>query len=51
MLALSAFSALTDAVAAAGDYRVFPHLDAPATAERILMAVEEVKARAAGAAA
>jgi xanthine dehydrogenase molybdopterin-binding subunit B len=29
MLALSTFSALTDAVAAAGGYRAFPHLDAP----------------------
>ncbi len=46
MLALSAFSALTDAVAAAGDYRVFPHLDAPATPERILRAVEDVRSRA-----
>ena len=47
MLALSAFSALTDAVAAAGDYRAFPHLDAPATPERILCAVEDVRRRAA----
>jgi xanthine dehydrogenase large subunit len=47
MLALSAFSALADAVAAAGNYRTFPHLDAPATPERILMAVEEVLRRAA----
>ena len=46
MLALSAFSALTDAVAAAGDYRAFPHLDAPATPERILLAVEDVQRRA-----
>jgi xanthine dehydrogenase large subunit len=45
MLALSAFSALVDAVAAAGDYRAFPHLDAPATPERILWAVEDVRAR------
>ena len=43
MLALSAFAAITDAVAAAGDYRVFPRLDAPATAERILMAVEQIR--------
>jgi xanthine dehydrogenase large subunit len=48
MLALSAFSALTDAVAAAGDHRAFPHLDAPATPERILMAVEDVRDRAVG---
>jgi xanthine dehydrogenase large subunit len=47
MLALSTFSALTDAVAAAGDYRAFPHLDAPATPERILMAVDDVRRRAA----
>ena len=49
MLALSAFSALVDAVAAAGDYKVFPHLDAPATPERILFAVEDVRARGEGA--
>jgi xanthine dehydrogenase large subunit len=45
MLALSAFAAIVDAVAAAGDYKVFPHLDAPATAERILMACGDVKRR------
>jgi xanthine dehydrogenase large subunit len=43
MLALSAFAAITDAIAAAGEYRVFPRLDAPATAERILMAVAQVR--------
>jgi xanthine dehydrogenase large subunit len=46
MLAISAFSAITDAVAAAADYRIFPRLDAPATPERILFAVEDVRARA-----
>ncbi len=46
MLALSAFSAIVDAVAAAGDYRAFPHLDTPATPERILFAVEDVHRRA-----
>jgi xanthine dehydrogenase large subunit len=49
MLAISALSALTDAVAAAGDYRAFPHLDTPATPERILFAVEDVRRRAQGA--
>jgi xanthine dehydrogenase large subunit len=49
MLALSALSAIVDAVCAAGDYRAFPCLDTPATPERILMAVEDVRARAAGA--
>ncbi len=48
MLALSTFSAIVDAVAAAGDYRAFPHLDTPATPERILFAVEDVRARAGG---
>ncbi len=33
---------------AAGDYRAFPHLDTPATPERILFAVEDVRARAGG---
>ncbi len=39
-LGISAFLALSDAVAACGDGSVYPHLDAPATAERILMAVK-----------
>ena len=46
MLAISVFSALTDAVAAAGDHKVMPNLDAPATPERILAAVEDVRRRA-----
>ncbi len=44
MLALSVFSALTDAVIAAGEGRRFPELDAPATPERILSAVCAVRA-------
>jgi xanthine dehydrogenase large subunit len=43
MLGISAFLALSDAVAAAGGYRAYPMLDAPATPERILMAVERVR--------
>ncbi len=39
MLGISAFFALSDAVAAAGDGSVYPSLDAPATPERILAAV------------
>jgi xanthine dehydrogenase large subunit len=46
MLAISVFSALTDAVAAVADHQVMPDLDAPATAERILAAVEDVRRRA-----
>jgi len=45
MLAISVFSALTDAVAAVADHRVMPNLDAPATPERILAAVEDVRRR------
>jgi len=43
MLAISVFSALSDAVASVGDYRMIPDLDAPATPERILMAVDKVR--------
>jgi xanthine dehydrogenase large subunit len=50
MLAISVLSAITDAVAAAGDYRAFPRIDPPATPERILFAVEDVRRRAAEAA-
>ena len=46
MLAISVFSALTDAVASVADHRVMPDLDAPATPERILAAVEDVRERA-----
>ncbi|MDB5454558.1 MAG: xanthine dehydrogenase, molybdopterin binding subunit, partial [Caulobacter sp.] len=45
MLAISAFNAVTRAVASVGDHRFMPDLDAPATPERILMAVEDVKRR------
>ncbi|HWW27307.1 MAG TPA: xanthine dehydrogenase molybdopterin binding subunit, partial [Caulobacter sp.] len=47
MLALSVLSAVNRAVASVADQKVFPNLDAPATPERILMAVEDVKRRAA----
>ena len=39
MLGISALYALSDAVAACGDGSVYPALDAPATAERVLAAV------------
>ena len=42
MLGISAFLALSDAVAASGDYQHYPKLDAPATPERILKAVQNV---------
>ncbi|EMH4161049.1 xanthine dehydrogenase molybdopterin binding subunit [Pluralibacter gergoviae] len=39
MLGISVWCALQDAVAAAGGYRRHPHLDAPATPERVLAGV------------
>ncbi len=44
MLGISVLMALSDAIAAAADGRAYPALDAPATPERILMAVERLKA-------
>jgi xanthine dehydrogenase large subunit len=35
-------------VASVGDYRVYPELDAPATPERVLMAVERIRSSTAG---
>ncbi len=43
MLGISAFHALSDAVAACGDGSIYPGLDAPATAERVLTAVKRVR--------
>ncbi len=45
MLAISVFSALTQAVAAAVPGKGLPNLDAPATPERILAALAELKNR------
>ncbi len=50
MLAISVFRALSDAVASIGAYRVLPELDAPATPERVLMAIEALRLRQAEAA-
>jgi xanthine dehydrogenase large subunit len=45
MLAISVFSALTQAVAAAAPGQGLPKLNAPATPERILAAIDELRAR------
>jgi xanthine dehydrogenase large subunit len=45
MLAISVFSALTQAVAAAAPGKGLPKLDAPATPERILAAIDELGSR------
>ncbi|MGE7367958.1 xanthine dehydrogenase molybdopterin binding subunit [Neorhizobium sp. NPDC001467] len=44
MLAISVLEAISMAVASIADYSVCPKLDAPATPERVLMAVERLKA-------
>ena len=43
MLPISVFEAIGMAVASVADYRICPRLDAPATPERVLMAVERLK--------
>ncbi len=43
MLGISVFEALSMAVASVADYRECPRLDAPATPERVLLAVERLK--------
>ncbi len=43
MLGISVLMALSDAIAQAGDKQIYPALDAPATPERILDAVERVR--------
>jgi len=45
MLAISVFHAISDAISSLSDYALLPDLDAPATPERILMAVEAMKER------
>ena len=43
MLGISVFEALSHAVASVANYETCPRLDAPATPERVLMAVERLK--------
>ena len=50
MLGISVFLALSDAVASIAEYQLYPSIDAPATPERILRAVEQLKIRHKGAA-
>lgn len=51
MLALSVWHAIKDAIAAAGDYRLTPQLNAPATPEEILRSLDALRARLASEAA
>ena len=50
MLANSVFCAIGRAISAVADHRLAPNLDAPATPERILFAIEDLRQRAAGSA-
>ncbi|NNF79096.1 MAG: hypothetical protein HKN05_13795, partial [Rhizobiales bacterium] len=43
MLAVSVLEAISMAVASVADYKVCPRLDAPATPECVLMAVERLR--------
>ncbi|EPX80317.1 xanthine dehydrogenase molybdopterin binding subunit [Litoreibacter arenae] len=43
MLGISVFEALSHAVASVDDYKTCPRLDAPATPERVLMAIERLR--------
>jgi xanthine dehydrogenase large subunit len=45
MLGISAFRAISDAIASLADYRELPRLDAPATPERVLFAIEALASR------
>ncbi len=49
MLGMAVLHALSDAVASVAGHRLCPRLDAPATPERVLMAVERVRAGRTGA--
>ena len=45
MLGISVWSALQDAVASVSDYQHHPHMDAPATPERVFWAAERLKGK------
>ena len=47
MLAISVFHAIADAISSLSDYRLCANLSAPATPEAVLMAVNDMRARAA----
>ncbi len=45
MLGISVFCAIKDAVSSLADYKISPNIDAPATPERVLWAVEALKTK------
>ena len=42
MLAMSVFFAIKDAISSISNYKISPELDAPATAEKILLAINKI---------
>jgi xanthine dehydrogenase large subunit len=48
VLPISVLHALSDAVGSVADYKIFPNLDAPATPERVLFAIEALRAKGQG---
>ncbi|MBZ9657183.1 xanthine dehydrogenase molybdopterin binding subunit [Phyllobacterium lublinensis] len=48
MLAISVLEAISMAVASVAEYRISPRVDAPATPERVLMAIERLRSTASG---
>ncbi|HEX4112166.1 MAG TPA: xanthine dehydrogenase molybdopterin binding subunit [Stellaceae bacterium] len=48
MLGISVFHAIKDAIAAVCDYQASPHLDAPATPERVLNTIDALRAKVGG---
>ena len=48
MLAISVWLAIRDAIASLADHKLTPHLDAPATPERVLAAIDKLRGRSTG---
>ncbi|MDE0309867.1 MAG: xanthine dehydrogenase molybdopterin binding subunit [Acidiferrobacterales bacterium] len=48
MLAISVYSAICDAISSLSGYKVWPHLDAPATPERVIEAISNIQAGRSG---
>jgi xanthine dehydrogenase large subunit len=48
MLAIAVWLAIRDAIASLADYKLAPRLDAPATPERVLAAIDELRSRRTG---
>jgi xanthine dehydrogenase large subunit len=48
MLAVSVWLAIRDAIASLADYKFSPRLDAPATPERVLAAIDDLRGRRTG---